>query len=150
MTNRVGHVADQGTLLGPHFTALNTEAAIDAVRTVRVRTGGDGYRATRADTDTEFGTSFNQHIAYAAHRVRPIGVAVWVAPGIIGGSGDGNFFLKPYYDLLEKEIPVAGPAYYPWGYPHCYTYGPHPMGGVGGVLIKGCTTLGSRARVDTP
>jgi choline dehydrogenase-like flavoprotein len=50
--------------------------------------------------------------------------------------------LKPYYELLEKEIPVAGPAYYPWGDPHGYTYGPHPLGGVGDILVQGCTRLG--------
>jgi choline dehydrogenase-like flavoprotein len=50
--------------------------------------------------------------------------------------------LKPYYELLEREIPVSGPAYYPWGDPHGYIYGPHPMGGVGDILIKGCTKLG--------
>ena len=37
--------------------------------------------------------------------------------------------LKPYYELLEREMPVAGPAYFPWGDPHGYPYGPHPMGG---------------------
>ncbi|TMD59184.1 MAG: GMC family oxidoreductase, partial [Chloroflexi bacterium] len=58
--------------------------------------------------------------------------------------------LKPYYELLEKEIPVAGPAYYPWGDPHGYTYGPHPMGGVGDVLIKGCTKLGIRVSAGGP
>ncbi len=50
--------------------------------------------------------------------------------------------IKPYYELLEKEIPVSGPAYFPWGDPHGYPYGPHPMGGVGDILIKGCTALG--------
>ena len=50
--------------------------------------------------------------------------------------------LRPYYERLEREIPVAGPAYYPWGDPHGYPYGPHPMGAVGDVLIKGCTKLG--------
>ncbi|MEP6811226.1 MAG: GMC family oxidoreductase N-terminal domain-containing protein, partial [Chthoniobacterales bacterium] len=50
--------------------------------------------------------------------------------------------LKPYYELLELEMPVAGPAWYPWGDPHGYAYAPHPMGGVGNVLIKGCTSLG--------
>lgn len=49
--------------------------------------------------------------------------------------------LKPYYELLEKEIPVSGPAYYPWGDPHGYTYGPHPLGGIGDVLVRGCTAL---------
>ncbi len=50
--------------------------------------------------------------------------------------------LKPYYELLEREIPVAGPAHFPWGDPHGYPYGPHPMGGVGDVLIRGCSKLG--------
>ena len=30
----------------------------------------------------------------------------------------------------------------PWGDPHGYPYGPHPMGGVGDALIRGCTKLG--------
>lgn len=58
--------------------------------------------------------------------------------------------LKPYYELLEREIPVAGPAYFPWGDPHGYTYGPHPMGGVGDVLIKGCSKLGIRVSAGGP
>jgi choline dehydrogenase-like flavoprotein len=49
--------------------------------------------------------------------------------------------LKPYYELIEKEMPVAGPAYFPWGDPHGYPYAPHPLGGVGDVLIKGCSKL---------
>jgi choline dehydrogenase-like flavoprotein len=39
-------------------------------------------------------------------------------------------------------MPVAGPANFPWGDPHGYPFGPHPMGAVGGVLVKGCTNLG--------
>jgi choline dehydrogenase-like flavoprotein len=39
-------------------------------------------------------------------------------------------------------MPVAGPAWYPWGDPHGYAFGPHPMGGVGNTLIRGCTNLG--------
>lgn len=58
--------------------------------------------------------------------------------------------LKPYYELLEKEIPVSGPAYYPWGDPHGYSYGPHPMGGCGDILIKGCTKLGIRVSIGGP
>ena len=58
--------------------------------------------------------------------------------------------LKPYYELLEREIPVAGPAYFPWGDPHGYPYGPHPMGGVGNVLVQGCTRLGIRSCAGGP
>jgi len=50
--------------------------------------------------------------------------------------------LKPYYELLELEIPVAGPAYYPWGDPHGYPFGPHPPAGVPDVLSRGCSKLG--------
>jgi choline dehydrogenase-like flavoprotein len=58
--------------------------------------------------------------------------------------------LKPYYVQLEREIPVAGPAYYPWGDPHGYPYGPHPLGGVGDVLVNGCTKLGIRVVAGGP
>src|SRR6185312_168219 len=58
--------------------------------------------------------------------------------------------LKPYYELLEKEIPVAGPAWFPWGDPHGHPYGPHPLGGVGDVLVRGCTNLGIRTVAGGP
>lgn len=58
--------------------------------------------------------------------------------------------IKPYYEMLERELPVAGPAYFPWGDPHGYAYGPHPLGGVGDVLVKGCTALGIRVCAGGP
>ena len=58
--------------------------------------------------------------------------------------------LEPYYELLEQEMPVAGPAWFPWGNPHGYPYGPHPMGGVGDALIRGCTALGIPCRSGRP
>jgi choline dehydrogenase-like flavoprotein len=58
--------------------------------------------------------------------------------------------LKPYYELMELELPVSGPAYFPWGDPHGYAFGPHPMGGIGNVLIRGCTRLGIRVSAGGP
>jgi len=58
--------------------------------------------------------------------------------------------IKPYYEQLEREMPVAGPAYFPWGHPHGYSYGPHPMGGVGNALIKGCTALNIPVSIGGP
>ena len=58
--------------------------------------------------------------------------------------------IKPYYEQLELEMPVAGPAYYPWGHPHGYAYGPHPMGGVGNALIKGCSVLNIPVSIGGP
>ncbi|HEX4086369.1 MAG TPA: GMC family oxidoreductase [Chthoniobacteraceae bacterium] len=50
--------------------------------------------------------------------------------------------LKPYYELMEREMPVAGPPWFPWGDPHGYPFGPHPMAGVGNTLARGCSRLG--------
>lgn len=58
--------------------------------------------------------------------------------------------IKPYYALLEKEMPVAGPLNFPWGDPHGYPYGPHPSGGVADILVRGCTKLGIRAVAGGP
>ncbi len=58
--------------------------------------------------------------------------------------------IEPYYELLEQEMPVAGPAWYPWGKPHGHPYAPHPLGGVGDTLIKGCTKLGIRVSAGGP
>src|SRR6185312_5241829 len=58
--------------------------------------------------------------------------------------------LKPYYELIEREMPAAGPAYFPWGDPHGYPYGPHPLGGPGNILLEGCTRLGIRACAGGP
>jgi len=58
--------------------------------------------------------------------------------------------LKPYYELIEKEMPAAGPAWFPWGDPHGYPYAPHPVGGVAATLVKGCTKLGIRVCAGGP
>jgi choline dehydrogenase-like flavoprotein len=58
--------------------------------------------------------------------------------------------IRPYYEQLELEMPVAGPAYYPWGHPHGYPYGPHPMGGVGNALIRGCSALNIPVSIGGP
>lgn len=58
--------------------------------------------------------------------------------------------LKPYYELLELELPVSGPAWFPWGDPHGYAFGPHPVGGIGNVLIRGCSALGIRVSAGGP
>jgi choline dehydrogenase-like flavoprotein len=50
--------------------------------------------------------------------------------------------ILPYYEQLELEMPVAGPAY--------YAYGPHPMGGTGNALIKGCTALNIPVSIGGP
>jgi len=90
------------------------------------------------------------HWAAFAPRFHPSDFRVYTQDGLGADWPLSYEELKPYYELLEREIPVAGPAYFPWGDPHGYPYGPHPMGGVGDVLVKGCSNLGIRSCAGGP
>ena len=54
--------------------------------------------------------------------------------------------LKPYYEAIEEELPVAGEKW-PWGDPHSYPYRPHPVGGNGEIFLRGAVHLGLTAKV---
>ncbi len=82
------------------------------------------------------------HWAAFAPRFHPSDFRVYTEDGLGADWPISYEDLHPYYELLEREIPVAGPAYFPWGHPHGYPYGPHPLGAIGDVLVRGCTKLG--------
>ena len=54
--------------------------------------------------------------------------------------------LRPYYEQIEQELPVAGERW-PWGDPHGYPQRPHPVGGNGEVFLRGADKLGIMAKV---
>ncbi|MHB1416952.1 MAG: GMC oxidoreductase, partial [Chloroflexota bacterium] len=58
--------------------------------------------------------------------------------------------LEPYYEQMEREYPVSGPAYYPWGKPHGYPYAPLEAGTAGQKLVEGCLKLGIRVVAGGP
>ena len=82
------------------------------------------------------------HWAAFTPRFHPSDFEVYTRDGVGADWPIDYEDIEPYYELLEQEMPVAGPAWYPWGKPHGHPYAPHPMGGVGDALIKGCTALG--------
>ncbi len=90
------------------------------------------------------------HWAAFTPRFHPSDFEVYTRDGLGADWPISYWDLLPYYEQLEREMPVAGPAYYPWGHPHGYTYGPHPMGGAGNTLIKGCTALGIPVSIGGP
>jgi choline dehydrogenase-like flavoprotein len=90
------------------------------------------------------------HWAAFTPRFHPSDFEVYTRDGLGADWPISYETLHPYYEQLELEMPVAGPAYFPWGHPHGYTYGPHPMGGVGNALIKGCTALGIPVSIGGP
>jgi choline dehydrogenase-like flavoprotein len=54
--------------------------------------------------------------------------------------------LRPYYELIEAELPVAGQNW-PWGDPHTYPQHAHPTGGNGSIFLRGAHAAGIEARV---
>jgi len=54
--------------------------------------------------------------------------------------------LKPHYERLELELPVAGDRW-PWGDPHRYPHTPHPIAGGAEVAVRGARRLGIEMRV---
>lgn len=90
------------------------------------------------------------HWAAFTPRFHPSDFEVYTRDGMGADWPISYWDLKPYYELMELEMPVAGPAWFPWGDPHGYAFGPHPMGGVGNALIRGCTKLGIRVSAGGP
>jgi choline dehydrogenase-like flavoprotein len=54
--------------------------------------------------------------------------------------------LKPYYEAIEAELPVAGQEW-PWGDPHRYSHTAHPVGGNGEIFQRGAHAVGIETRV---
>jgi choline dehydrogenase-like flavoprotein len=53
--------------------------------------------------------------------------------------------LKPHYEELERELPVAGQDW-PWGDPHSYPFSPHPVSGAAQLLWHGALQSGIEMR----
>ena len=105
-------------------------------------TGGHDPLAFGANNSGKGVGGGSVHWAGFTPRFHPSDFRTYTEDGVGDDWPISYWDLKPYYELMEREIPVAGPANYPWGDPHGYPYGPHPMGGVGDALIRGCTKLG--------
>jgi choline dehydrogenase-like flavoprotein len=54
--------------------------------------------------------------------------------------------LRPYYEDIEGELPVAGEDW-PWGDPHTYPQSPHPVSGNGELFLRGARAAGVTAKV---
>ncbi len=54
--------------------------------------------------------------------------------------------LKSHYERVELELPVAG-QHWPWGDPHGYPHGPHPISGAAERAWEGARACGIEMRV---
>ena len=82
------------------------------------------------------------HYAGFCPRLHPSDFQVKSIDGVAADWPISYADLEPYYVAMEHEYPVSGPARYPWGKPHGYSYAPLQAGTAGQKLIEGCTRLG--------
>ncbi|MCA1690520.1 MAG: NAD(P)-binding protein, partial [Actinobacteria bacterium] len=54
--------------------------------------------------------------------------------------------LKPHYEKVERELPVAGQDW-PWGDPHRYPHAAHPVSGAADQARRGARAAGIEMRV---
>jgi choline dehydrogenase-like flavoprotein len=86
------------------------------------------------------------HFAGYAPRFHPSDFRTFIEDGVGANWPISYLDLRPYYQAIEEELPVAGQDW-PWGDPHRYPQSPHPVGGNGIAFLKGAAALGIEARV---
>lgn len=86
------------------------------------------------------------HFAGFVPRLHPSDFSMHTDDGIGADWPMSYGDLRPFYERIEQELPVAG-QYWPWGDPHAYPHAPHPVGGNGEVFLRGAAALGIEARV---
>ncbi|MGA8465067.1 MAG: GMC family oxidoreductase [Trebonia sp.] len=86
------------------------------------------------------------HYAGYTPRFHPSDFATWTNDGVGADWPISYEDLRPYYEDIEQELPVAGEAW-PWGDPHTYPQRPHPVGGNGEIFLRGAYASGITAKV---
>jgi choline dehydrogenase-like flavoprotein len=86
------------------------------------------------------------HFAGYAPRFHPSDFSTATVDGVGADWPIAYADLRPYYEAIEGELPVAGQDW-PWGDPHRYPHAPHPVGGNGEVFQRGAAAAGIETRV---
>jgi choline dehydrogenase-like flavoprotein len=86
------------------------------------------------------------HYAGYCPRFHPSDFEVRTRDGVGEDWPISYYDLKPHYERLELELPVAG-EYWPWGDPHGYPHSPHPVAGGAEIAWGGARKLGIEIKV---
>jgi choline dehydrogenase-like flavoprotein len=86
------------------------------------------------------------HFAGYTPRFHPSDFEVRTRDGVAVDWPISYWDLKESFERLELELPVAGQDW-PWGDPHSYPHGPHPIAGAASVAWQGAIDCGIEMRV---
>jgi choline dehydrogenase-like flavoprotein len=111
----------------------------------RIIGGNDPVELGKNNSGHGVGGSMVHYAGYCP-RFHPSDFEVRTRDGIAEDWPISYWDLKRHYERLELELPVAG-DYWPWGDPHRYPHGPHPIAGGAEAAVGGAHKLGIEMRV---
>ena len=106
----------------------------------RVTGGSDPVELGKNNCGHGVGGSMVHYAGYCP-RFHPSDFEVRTRDGVGADWPIRYYELKPHYERLELELPVAGDRW-PWGDPHRYPHTPHPIAGGADTLRDGARKLG--------
>ncbi len=111
----------------------------------RVTGGGDPVQLGKNNSGHGVGGSMVHYAGYCP-RFHPSDFRVRTQDGVAEDWPISYQDLKPHYERLELELPVAG-QFWPWGDPHGYPHTAHPIAGGAEMAWAGARKLGIEMRV---
>jgi choline dehydrogenase-like flavoprotein len=111
----------------------------------RIVSGNDPIDMGKNNSGRGVGGSMT-HFAGYTPRLHPSDFEVRTRDGVAVDWPISYWDLKASFERLERELPVAG-QHWPWGDPHGYPHGPHPVAGAASVAWRGARDYGIEMRV---
>jgi len=110
----------------------------------RIIGGSDPVEMGKNNSGQGVGGSMT-HFAGYTPRFHPSDFEVRTRDGVAVDWPISYWDLKAYFERVERELPVAGQDW-PWGDPHTYPHGPHPIAGAASVAWRGALAHGVEMR----
>jgi choline dehydrogenase-like flavoprotein len=111
----------------------------------RIIGGSDPVEMGKNNSGLGVGGSMT-HFAGYVPRFHPSDFETYTRDGVGADWPISYWDLKTHFERCEAELPVAG-QHWPWGDPHGYPMGPHPIGGAAEVAWNGARACGIEMRV---
>jgi choline dehydrogenase-like flavoprotein len=111
----------------------------------RVIGGNDPIEMGKNNSGVGVGGSMT-HFAGYVPRFHPSDFEVRTRDGVAVDWPISYRDLKASFERIELELPVAGQDW-PWGDPHSYPHGPHPVSGAASVAWRGARDCGIEMKV---
>jgi choline dehydrogenase-like flavoprotein len=140
-------VLEKGPFWDPDRDWVSDEAGSHTIYWTdkRIVGGGDPVQLGKNNSGHGVGGSMVHYAGYTP-RFHPSDFRTQTEDGVGADWPYPYDELKPHYERVERELPVAGQDW-PWGDPHSYPHSPHPISGAAGRAWEGARAAGIEMRV---